>query len=314
MKSARKYSDIGKLQNEEQIIKIISEAKKAFLQTVLMQKVYEVSQQTVEIAEKNYLAAKKKFENELISELNLLQAKIRWEEEIPKLLNAKRNYLILLGNLKVIAGINPADNIVLNYDLSEYHFENTQIKTDDAINQRVDFQLLKANSQLQKLNIKTKKSEYYPTLKLNVGYSYMSSSDKWNIKDNKNKFLYSGLTLSIPIFSGGYRKSQLYKAKIQSKNALLEKQEAQLSMAIEIQNLEMKLFEEYKTIDVSKTTRETAKKAFDIAVETSKNGLISQLDLRKISNDYKNAEINMYYSIYTFKCTQIDYNNATANY
>jgi outer membrane protein len=85
-------------------------------------------------------------------------------------------------------------------------------------------------------------------------------------------------------------------------------------MTIEIQNIELKLSEEYKTIQVAKSTGETAKKAYEIAVETAKSGLISQLDLRRISNDYNRAEINLYNSIYNFKCTEIDFNIAIANY
>ncbi len=314
LKSARQYSDIGKLQNEDQIIKIIAESKKAFLQTVLIKNVYEVSQVSELFAKENYMSAKIKFENNLISELDLLQAKIRWEEELPKLLKAKRNYLILLGNLKVIAGMNPTDSIAINYDLAEYEFNNRTINSNDVIGNRVDYQLLDANNQLQQLNIKNKKAEYYPTINLNAGYSYFSSSDKWTIIDNQNKITYTAVALTVPIFSSGYRKAQLNKAKILSNNALLERQEAKLSMTIEIENLEMKLSEEYKTIQVAKSTRITAKKAYEIAVETAKSGLISQLDLRKISNDYKRAEINLYNSICNFKCTQIDFNNAIANY
>ena len=87
-----------------------------------------------------------------------------------------------------------------------------------------------------------------------------------------------------------------------------------MSMTIEIQNLELKLSEEYETIQVATSTGETAKKAYEIAVETAKIGLISQIDLRKISDDYNRSEINLYNSIYNFKCTQIDFNNAIANY
>ena len=314
LKSARQYSDIGKLQNEDKIIKIIAESKKAFLQTVLIKNVYEVSKVSEQFAKENYLAAKNKFDNKLISELDLLQAKLRWEEELPKLLKAKRNYLILLGNLKVIAGINPTDSIAINYDLAKYELKNSTVNSDDVINNRIDYQLLKANNHLQELNIKNKQAEYYPTLNLKAGYSYFGSSDEWTVKDNQNKFTYTAVSLTVPIFSSGYRKVQVGKAKILSDNALLEKQEAKLSMTIEIQNLEMKLSEEYKTIQVAKSTRETAQKAYEIAVNTAKSGLISQLDLRKISNDYKRAEINLYNSIYNFKCTQIDFNNATANY
>ena len=167
---------------------------------------------------------------------------------------------------------------------------------------------------MQELNIKNKLAEYYPKLNLSAGYSYFSNSDNWTIKDNQNKVTYTAVTLTVPIFSGGHRKSQLSKAKILYDIASLEKQEAKRSMTIEIQNLEMKLSEEHKTIQVALSTRLTAKKAFEIADETAKNGLISQLDLRIISNDYKRAEINVYHSIFNFKCTQIDFNIAIANY
>ncbi|MGK0329888.1 MAG: outer membrane protein TolC [Paraglaciecola sp.] len=314
LKSARQFSAIGKLQNQDQIIKIISEAKKAFLQTVLIKNVYQVSQESELLAKENYVASKNKFENKLISELDLLQAKIRWEEELPRLLKAKRNYLILLGNLKLIAGINPTDSIVIEYDLAAYQLKDATVNLNNAISNRIDYQLLEANNYLQELDIKNKQAEYYPTLNLSAGYSYFSSSDKWTFKDNQNKIIYTALTFTVPIFSGGFRKSQLSKAKLLSNITSLEKKEAKLSMTIEIQNIELKLSEEYKTIQVAKSTGETAKKAYEIAVETAKSGLISQLDLRRISNDYNRAEINLYNSIYNFKCTEIDFNIAIANY
>lgn len=314
LKSARQYSTIGKLQNKDKVIKIIAEAKKAFLQTALMQTVYKVNGISEKYARENYSAAKSKFENNLISELDLLQAKIRWEEELPNLLKARRNYLILLGNLKAIAGINPTDSIVISYDLTEYKSINATVNSDNVITNRADYQLLEANKHLQKLNVKNRQADYYPTLSLKAGYSYYSSSDEWSIKTNQNKFTYTSITLTIPIFSSGYRKSQVNKAKILLDNASLEKQEAQLNMTIEIQNLEMKLSEEYKTIQVATSTLETAKRAYAIAIESSKSGLISQLDLRKISSDYNRAEVNVYNSIYNYKCTQIDFNNAVANY
>lgn len=314
LKSARQFSTIGKLQNQDQIIKIIAEAKKAFLQTVLIKNVYQVSQVSELYAKENYATSKNKFENKLISELDLLQAKIRWEEEVPRLLKAKRNYLILLGNLKLIAGINSADSIEIECDLATYQLKDATVNSNNAISNRIDYQLLEANNYLQELDIKNKQAEYYPTINLRAGYSYFSSSDKWTFQDNQNKIIYTAVTFTVPIFSGGFRKSQLSKAKILSNITSLEKKEAKLSMTIEIQNLELKLSEEYKTIQVAKSTGETAKKAYEIAVETEKSGLISQLDLRRISNDYNRAEINLYNSIYNFKCTQIDFNIAIANY
>ena len=209
LKSARQFSTIGRLQNEDLIIKLIAEAKKAFLQTILIKNVYQVSQVSELYAKENYLASKDKFENKLISELDLLQAKIRWEEELPKLLKAKRNYLMLLGNLKLIAGINPKDSIVIDYDLARYELKAATVNSNDVISNRIDYQLLEASNHLQELDVKNKQAEYYPTVNLRAGYSYFSSSDEWTFRDNQNKIIYTAVTFTVPIFSGDRKSTRL---------------------------------------------------------------------------------------------------------
>ncbi len=113
LKTAQQSSKIGKLQNENNTKEILAQARKSFLQTVLMQQVYEINKLSEQNAKSNYLDAKNKYENKLISELEMLQAKISWEEEIQKTLQSERNTLILLSNLKFLAGLNSDDLLIL---------------------------------------------------------------------------------------------------------------------------------------------------------------------------------------------------------
>ena len=314
LQAAREFSVIGELKNKQQLINILAEAEKTFLQAVLMKKVCELSRASERFAQDNYLSAQSKYQNKLISKLDELQARILWEEEIPKTLRAQRNYLILLENLKAIAGIQPDDSITIYY---RYHDEKVTARDTNAegiVTNRYDYQLLEANCALQRKVLKSKRAEYFPTLELSGGHSYFSNSDKWSVKENSNKFTYAKVTLTVPIFSSGYRKAQLSKAKIMTKNAELKTQDAHLNMLIEIKNLRYKLSEEYRAIETAQTVLETSRKVYDIAVENANSGLTSQLDLRKMSTDYKRAKINYFHSIYNYKCTEVDYNNAIANY
>ncbi len=201
----------------------------------------------------------------------------------------------------------------MKHDLSNFEQANTNIGISESLKNRPDYKMLETNVDLQSNLVKNSQAEFYPTLSLNGGYSYLSNSNAWNFNDNKNKYLYAELKLTVPIFSGGYRRTQIAKSKIEYNNSQLQKQEAELSMTIEIKNLELKLAEELKIIEAAKTTLTTAKKANQIAVSMTENGLISQIDFRKIRNDYKKAEINLFNSIYNYKCTQIDYNKAIGN-
>ncbi len=314
LKAAQQSSQIGELQNENNTKEILVSARKSFLQTVLMQQVYEINKLSEQNAKSKYIDAKNKYDNKLISEFEMLQTKISWEEEIPKTLQSERNTLILLSNLKFLAGLNSDDSLVLKHDLSNFEQANSNVRISQSLKNRPDYKMLETNVDLQSNLVKNSQSEFYPTLSLNGGYSYLSNSNEWNFNENKNKYLYAELKLTVPIFSGGYRRTQIAKSKIEYNNSQLQKQEAELSMTIEIENLELKLAEELKIIEVTKSTLTTAKKAYQIAVSMAENGLISQIDFRKIRNDYKKAEINLFNSIYNYKCTQIDFNKAIGNF
>jgi outer membrane protein len=310
LQTARVYSEIGELEYQNQMNEIISDARKMFLQTVLFKNVYELNQVTQENAHSNYISLKSKFENKLASEIDILQAKIAWENEIPNTIQARRNYLILLNNLKILSGLTPSDSIVLKYDFSEQNHAGNPFITPEIIESRIDYQLLVRNTELQKTLIKKEKSEYLPTLAGKFGYTYMCNSDQWKYDENVNKTVYAGLTLTIPIFSGGYRNAQVKKAKLQHDIANYKKEEAELNMTIEIQNLEMKLKEENSIINAAKTTLKTAHKAHNIALKNMGTGLISQLDLRRYSEDLKKAQLNLFLAIYNYECTLIDFNKA----
>jgi outer membrane protein TolC len=108
IKASHIHSKIGELEYASKTKEIVNNAKKMFLQTVLMKHVYQLSLEAEKNAYDNYATTQNKFNNKLVSEMELLQSKISWESEIPKTIQAKHNYIILQSNLKIIAGISPS--------------------------------------------------------------------------------------------------------------------------------------------------------------------------------------------------------------
>jgi outer membrane protein TolC len=313
LKASRIYSKIGELEYTSKTNEIVCNAKKMFLQTVLMKHVYELNLETENNAYYNYIATQNKFNNALASEMDLLQSKIRWENEIPKTKQAKRNYLILQNNLKTIAGLPSTDSIIAEYNFSLYKKQNEEKEIAKVFENREDYQILKQDNKLKKTLINKEKDECIPTIKGQLGYSYLCNSDEWKCNENVNKPFYVGLTLTVPIVSGGYRNTRIKKAKLQYDISNYQEDDAKLSITIEVQNLEMKLQEEASIISSAETTLQTAKRGYELGLRNSETGLISQLDLRKYSEDMKRAQLNLYYAIYNYECSLIDYNNAIGN-
>ena len=74
------YSQLGYTSDYNTIITLI---KKAFYQTLLLQKVWDVTVESEKSARDNFENIKIKFESGAVSEFDLLQAETRWQNSIP---------------------------------------------------------------------------------------------------------------------------------------------------------------------------------------------------------------------------------------
>lgn len=162
--------------------------------------------------------------------------------------------------------------------------------TNDSfdIQNNQDFKLVSMQVEIAKKSIELKKASYLPTLA--AFYSYTEKLKK-PVFDISPKHVL-GLTLNIPIFSGGLRSSQLTQARIDydlSKNT-----QYLLTEQLTLQERQLRynynnLLEQYQS---QQTNVEIAKEVLDKMKLKYQQGIISILELTSANNDYLNAESN----------------------
>jgi len=165
-----------------------------------------------------------------------------------------------------------------------------QTTTVDAFNiqNNLDFKLVSMQSEMAKKQITLKKTSFFPSLV--AFYSYTEKLKKPLFDMTPKNVL--GLSLTIPIFSGGQRLAQLNQAKIdyfttQNTIELLEQhlsiQEKQLRFSYN------NLLEQYLN---QKANVEIAKEVLANMNFKYEQGIISSLELTSSNNDYLTAETN----------------------
>ena len=287
-------------------LQIIVGSKKIFYQSLLLKKIYEVNKKSEENAHANYEMTKTKFETGTVSELHLYQAEVNWRNNIPEVTKAKKNYQLALNNIKEMAGIKLDKKIELLGDFKNHPAVPEVPQLKDVLKLRPDYNALKWQSQLLNTNISAQKSGYFPSLSGNITHAYSSMSDKF-MMERENNVLMVGVTLNIPIWTGGYTGAQVQKARVNYDKSQIELKKNEDAISKELKNIELKLKEAEGRIASAKTTLKTAEKGYSIAQTSAKNGLATQLELKDARLLYNQAELGYYVAVFDFLLAYFDY-------
>ena len=194
-------------QARESRLGTVASVKQAFYGILFAKEAYKVYNSVYENAVENFRLTEMRYNAAKASELDLTRAKANVAAAIPNLYNAENSVELALWQLKAVMGVDLDRNIDIAGTLEEYA---GQMFSDIAEGERAS---LDGNSQLRQLaqqaemlsrQIRMQQYAYLPTLALTFSYSYLTQSDIFNLSQWK-WFPSStvGLSLSIPIFSGG---------------------------------------------------------------------------------------------------------------
>ncbi len=310
IRAAREYRQLTDYVYDASYQEIMTYAKKAFYQALLLKTVWDVSRASEQNAHENYDDVKKAYDLGLASEFQLLQADVRFKDYIPRTTEAKKNYNVALINLKNMAGIPINIDMELDGRLDDYPELPETVKIETVLNRRPDFNALLWEEKLRSTNVKAERASYLPTLAGSLTYAYSAQSDEWRL-DDENNGLMLGLNLSLPIFTGGATSAKVQKAQIERDKTRIEIDRSKQNIERELESVRLRLQEAHKRILYAEAAMKTAQKAFDIAEATSDAGLTTQLELKDSRIVLDNATTGYYAAVYEYLEAYFDWEKAT---
>jgi outer membrane protein len=309
IKAAGQYQKLTDLAYDAGYQEIITFAKKGFYQTLLLESVWEVMEKSEQNAHENYLNLKDKFDHGLLSQFALLQAEVHWKDMVPRTIEAKRNYQLALINLKNLAGISVEDEITLEGFLDDYPEMPDSMGFEDVLTARPDYNALLWEEKLRRTAVSAERSGYFPTLTGSFIYNFSSQSDEWRLDDRNDNFLV-GLNLSFPLFTGGYTRAKVSKAKIDLDKTRIRVEQIKDNIHKEITDIRLRLTQAKDRILSAEATRQTAEKAFEIAQASAKSGLATGLDLKDARVAFDQAQLTYYAAIFEYLSAYFDWEKA----
>jgi len=309
----------GKINLDTAKTKLIWDVKKNLYNIMLLKKNIEISQDSLDIAEKRYKNAVVNYKNGLMSEYDMLSAQVAYENLKPQFLEMNNNYLEALLYFKQVLGIKADTEIEFNtqIEIEEKEYYNADELIQKHLFKNPDIKIF--NNQLRSLMNKRNLNIAVLTPSFNIMFTMDPTfqkdaiENKWfqindpdddeydddrdYIEDNwKQRTGALTLSLSLPISTWApFSKEQMNIVKSQydiqiAKNQLkdlIEKSQIKIKMLI------LQLEKSKKSIESLKINIQLAEKAFKKAEQAYYAGSKELLEVQNSEKELKQAKLNL---------------------
>ena len=294
-------------------IDLIEQVKQSFFAVLLAKDSYEVYKENFLTSIENLKVVKDKYSAGKTSRYDLLTAEVAVRNAEPNMYSAQGNIVVTLWQLKAVLGLDLNNEIVCDGNLKDYENELAVLAESNIALDEDDLSLTK-NSTLKQLEIqdaqlhKTYQSQlakYYPTLSGTISYNWnaMTNTFKFN-QFNWTPYSVAGISLNIPIFSGGQRYYALKQTKVQREQMALQIEEARKNLEVSITQSLSNLETSTKQYEAAKKSIESAEQGNAIAQKRYEIGSGTLLEMQNSQLALMQSRLNLNSSIYNYLVTK----------
>ena len=291
-------------QARESRLGTVASVKQAYYAILFAKEAYNVYNSVFENAVENFKLTEMRYNAAKASELDYTRAKANVAAAIPNLYNAENSVELALWQLKAVMGIDLDRNIDVAGSLEEYAdqmFSDIAEGNEATLDGNSTLRQLAQQAEMMARQIRMQQYAYLPTLSLTFSYSYLTQSDIFNLSQWK-WFPSStiGVSLSIPIFSGGQRYHAVKQAQVQADELDLQRENTERQLRIGIRQSLGTMDTAMRTYDASKEALASAEKAYDIAVKSYQLGKSTLTDLNNTELVLTQSKLAVSQAIYNF--------------
>ena len=285
-------------------LETVTQVKSAYYGILLAKEAFKVYKSVYENALENCELTQKKFNSGRASELDLTRAKTTLANAVPNVYDSENSVILSLWQLKAVMGIDLDANIDIAGSLLDYAEEMMR----DGV--REEGLSLAGNSSMRQLaiqaeelanTVKMQQYAYIPTLAVSFSYALNAMTNDFNFSEYKwSPYSYVGLSLNIPIFSGGKRLNSVRQAKVQAAELDIQRQNTERQIRISIRQYLNSMETAMKSYASAEDALGTAQKAYDIAVKSYNVGRSTLTDLNDAQLSLVQTQLTVCQAIYNF--------------
>lgn len=284
-------------------LEMVTQVKQSYYAALLAKEALNVYKDVYANAVENFKQTEMRYNAQKASELEYTRAKSTVASAIPNVYNAESSVVLSLWQLKAVMGVELDQNIDVAGSLGDYAGEMALENDTDIMNLDHNSTMRQLAIQADQLaeTVKLQQYAYIPSLALTFSYSLNAMTNDFKFSDYRwTPYSYVGLSLNIPIFSGGKRLNDVRQAKVQASELAIQVNDTERQLKIAIRQYLNTMETQMKSCAAAKEAVETAQKAYDIATKSYNVGRSTITELNDAQLALTQAKLGESQSIYSY--------------
>ncbi len=286
---------------------------KVYYQLVISQTQMKLIDANIERASKLLNDTTELFKNGFAEKLDEDMANVQLANLETQKLTTQKNIDNGYLGLKFLIGVPYNDSLVLTDQITEEKIkEGVPLENNYQYTDRKEYQLLVATDKLNQYNVKRYKYTYLPTLNLNSSFAKQAFRNKFNFFSKGDWFSSwnVGVTLSIPIFDGFARASNVERARLQQQQTQNQLENLKLSIDNQVQTARNSFNSAILILQSQRKNMELAEEVYEQTRKKYEAGLGSTTEITTSQTDLVAAQTNFISALYDAVLAKVDFAKA----
>ncbi|WP_181303968.1 TolC family protein [Rufibacter sp. XAAS-G3-1] len=293
-------------------INTVVDVSKAFYNILLSQEQLRILDENIARQEKQYRDARAQYEQGLVDKTDYQRASITLNSIRADRKRTQEAVKASTALLQELMGLPVGSPLTLAYDYNQMQ-QNIAIDTTQTIAfaNRVEFQQIQTQRQIQGLNTRYYQWGFLPTASAFVNYNptYFSSSFG-DVYSQSYPTSVLGLQVGIPIFQGGRRLQNVRISELQEESLNVELQGLQRRINTEYQTALANYKSDYNDWLTLQSNVQLAEEVYNVIKLQYNEGIKTYLDLIVAETDLRTAQLNYYNALYNVLSSKLDVQRA----
>lgn len=290
-------------------ISMVNQVKKGFYNVLLANDSYRVFRESYDNAMENYLDIKKKYEQGTVAEYDLIRADVTVKNSEPNMFQALNSLALAKWQLKVLLGMDLNIPIACEGNLTDFETDLFAdfLSTDTTLADNSELKQMDLQTEQLKKTLLMEKFDYLPTLSMTGLYQWTAMNNDFKFKNYMwNPYSMIGVSLSIPIFSGGSKFYKIKQTRVSIEQMNLQREDTERNLQLAVKQYMDEMNTSIKKFDASRKGVEQAERGYLIAQKRYDTGAGTLLELNDSELALTQARLNFNQAIYEYMVAKAD--------
>lgn len=291
-------------QVESSELDIVETIYNSYYTVLVSERLRDILRKNLDNMKDIYTHTLNQFKAGTVEETDVDQIKINVGQLENNLLAMERTVEVNYNLLRIQLGVPAGTVISLTNKLEEFLDENiaAQLYAQPFnIENNLEYRQMETQAELNRKQVALQKWSFAPTISGSYAYTYKIKTSGFDMSPNHS----AGFSMSIPIFSGLQRYSQVKQAKITYEQTLTNQDLLRDNLHLQDEQLKFDLKNAMENYELQKENIDVAARVLKNYQIKFEHGAISSLDLTQANDNYLTAESNYTDAILTLLQAQV---------